>query len=614
MTGKIPGQRKISSEDSGGIKDAVKWPLDYRMQNPAKERYWSHSLYRGPEDKVVEVLYSKDQERSEVLAKMFLNEPVIGFDMEWIWNADKRTRLQENIGLIQIACEDKIALIHIGLHKGTTSKEIIAPSLRKLIENPAIAKTGVSILRADFHRLRKYFGLNPRGALELSHLHSLVNFTGKASSLTKKLVALAAQVQEHLGLPLSKGPVRTSNWSRALNPNQITYAAADAYAGFMLFHCMNAKRMAMDPTPPLPIFADSYPKIGHRGGICLHPLEEGGEAIMAEAFFNIPAEDEKADDKPDIENPANPEPLNILKQTKKPLTKAKVQAVSLDAVSKVLYDRLSENRKALAMEQNVKPYMIASNATLEGLAHRRPLTQDELLEVKGIGERKQAAYGAEWLTVITQFLSSEEATVATIQEPKTPIPNPRRQKIQPDDMSGSSSPAFEAPVQRTPQLHTGISFGMALASLDAGNHGNLPTTGPETVSAASDSDDSSTFVTPPSRPVSERKRKRTEPQTEHRQPPPPPTKESPQPLSPQTKIFRNKMVAFSKLVARKMPSRSSDADPIVSEQTLDHIVTMPPRTIEDLQRIPGIEGFKKACEETGTDLLKNIVKFTPAKT
>lgn len=240
--------------------DRARWPLSFQMSSTG-HRFWSHTLYRGLQDQPIRVLYSRTKLESEEIAHEFLGEKVIGFDMEWPWetNTTADSPLQQRIGLIQIACEDKIALFHIGLHSGSTAKDLLAPALRNIIEDPAIAKCGVAVHSADFARLRQWFGLKPRGALELSHLHNLVSFGGSnPAECTTKLKNLSAQVEEHLGLPLYKGKVRNSNWSQPLNEDQKNYAAADAYAGFMLFHCMNAKRMAMVPTPPLPVYAETY--------------------------------------------------------------------------------------------------------------------------------------------------------------------------------------------------------------------------------------------------------------------------------------------------------------------------------------------------------------------
>jgi ribonuclease D len=152
--------------------------------------------------------------------------------MEWPWNDWKRNDLQNKIGLIQIASGSKIALFHIGLHPGKTTQDIISPTLRRLLEDPAIGKVGVNVLKADFSRLSRFFGLKPKGAIESSHLYRLVKHGQRKPELVSvKLVSLAHQVEDQLGLPLYKGDVRTSNWSKPLSKDQINYAAGDAYAG-----------------------------------------------------------------------------------------------------------------------------------------------------------------------------------------------------------------------------------------------------------------------------------------------------------------------------------------------------------------------------------------------
>jgi hypothetical protein len=61
-----------------------------------------------------------------------------------------------------------------------------------------------------------------------------------------------------------------------------------------------------------------------------------------------------------------------------------------------------------------------------------------------------------------------------------------------------------------------------------------------------------------------------------------------------------------------MPKRPVNAPPIVSERTLSLIVIRAPKTMEELERIPGIDALILACQQTGTDLLKNVVKFAGA--
>lgn len=276
--------------------DRARWPLSFQM-SPTGHSSWSHTLYRGRQDQPVRVLYSRTKLESEEIAHEFLGEKVIGFDMEWPWEKTTagHTRLQQRIGLIQIACEDKIALFHIGLHSGSTAKDLLAPALRSIIEDPAIAKCGVAVHSADFTRIQQWFGLKPRGAFELSHLHNLVSFgASNPAECTTKLTSLSAQVEEHLGLPLHKGKVRTSNWSQPLNKDQVNYAASDAYAGFMLFHCMNAKRTDMDPTPPMPVYAETYgdtpPGRALRPPLQLMPTHGDTKPTSVLDFYKVPRE------------------------------------------------------------------------------------------------------------------------------------------------------------------------------------------------------------------------------------------------------------------------------------------------------------------------------------
>lgn len=90
------------------------------------------------------------------------------------------------------------------------------------------------------------------------------------------------------------------------------------------------------------------------------------------------------------------------------VTKAKDPDERLDTASQALFAQLSERRKNLAKEHGLPAYRIASNIVLEGLARRRPLTNEELLEVKGLGVKLRDKYGAEWLEVIALFMSAND--------------------------------------------------------------------------------------------------------------------------------------------------------------------------------------------------------------
>jgi ATP-dependent DNA helicase RecQ len=68
-----------------------------------------------------------------------------------------------------------------------------------------------------------------------------------------------------------------------------------------------------------------------------------------------------------------------------------------------LWEALRARRRALAQEQNVPPYVIFHDATLAEIARRKPKSLDAFLEIPGIGERKLARYGQDFMAVIAEF-------------------------------------------------------------------------------------------------------------------------------------------------------------------------------------------------------------------
>ncbi|CAE7177921.1 hypothetical protein CFE70_005773 [Pyrenophora teres f. teres 0-1] len=222
--------------------------------------YWSAKLYQGPDGEQLQTHYCKTFDVAERVAQYFLREKVVGFDIEWKPRGNPHS-IKQNASLVQLACENRIALFHLALFPGRKVEKLMPPSLRAVLESLDIYKVGVAI-KGDFTRLEKYLGIQPQGVFELSRLHNLVEWHDvDPSKISKKLVGLAAQVHQHLQLPLYKGEqldddpeetasVRESDWSLPLSLEQIHYAAADAYAGYRLYYMLEWKRTRLRPTPP----------------------------------------------------------------------------------------------------------------------------------------------------------------------------------------------------------------------------------------------------------------------------------------------------------------------------------------------------------------------------
>lgn len=65
-----------------------------------------------------------------------------------------------------------------------------------------------------------------------------------------------------------------------------------------------------------------------------------------------------------------------------------------------LFEQLRALRREIARDEGVPPYVVFSDATLREMARLRPRDEAELLDVKGVGEKKLARYGRRFLAAI----------------------------------------------------------------------------------------------------------------------------------------------------------------------------------------------------------------------
>lgn len=198
-------------------------PSELKAKKVATPHFWSHNLHRGPDGRKLIVNYCRSLATTEEVAQHFLKSKVIGFDLEWKAQASALDGIQNNLSLIQLANEERIALFQIAMFKPARNlQDLVSPSLKRVLESPEITKVGVSI-KGDSTRLRKYLGVEARSIFELSHLFKLVKYgLTDPKRVNKRAVNLSEQIEEHFGLPLEKvDDVRCGDWTRALNYRQV---------------------------------------------------------------------------------------------------------------------------------------------------------------------------------------------------------------------------------------------------------------------------------------------------------------------------------------------------------------------------------------------------------
>lgn len=65
-----------------------------------------------------------------------------------------------------------------------------------------------------------------------------------------------------------------------------------------------------------------------------------------------------------------------------------------------LFLQLRQLRKSIATEENLPPYAVFNDATLQEMALQRPSSEQALLAISGIGQRKLARFGQRFLHLI----------------------------------------------------------------------------------------------------------------------------------------------------------------------------------------------------------------------
>ena len=124
-------------------------------------------------------------------------------------------------------------------------------------------------------------------------------------------------------------------------------------------------------------------------------------AVLAVVFITIPYYNHKKE---------------MLKQTAdsaKKLSRKPSQTENLSEKGQKLFEELRKLRYELARKRGIPPYMVFSDKTLRDMCIRLPLTEEELLDVNGMGEKKLEQYGGSFLEKIKTVTGGDRETWGT---------------------------------------------------------------------------------------------------------------------------------------------------------------------------------------------------------
>ncbi|KAK8065603.1 hypothetical protein PG997_012350 [Apiospora hydei] len=150
---------------------ALKWRVSEPLFRAAKsaapgtpESFWSYKMYRGPgkdgSEQPVKVHYCKSRHTTDrVCEQYFMNEKVLGFDLEWVAESTRLQGPRRNVSLIQLASPSRIALFHVACFP--KEDNLVSPMFKKIMEDSNITKVGVWI-KGDATRLRTHLGIDSK--------------------------------------------------------------------------------------------------------------------------------------------------------------------------------------------------------------------------------------------------------------------------------------------------------------------------------------------------------------------------------------------------------------------------------------------------------------------
>jgi len=99
--------------------------------------------------------------------------------------------------------------------------------------------------------------------------------------------------------------------------------------------------------------------------------------------------------------------LAVAEKTKKTTT------VSAKPKSNDLFETLRQLRLSISREEGIPAYQIFNDASLKEMAQARPMTDEEFLQISGVGRKKMQDYGHDFISAIIKFQKDKKAKTSS---------------------------------------------------------------------------------------------------------------------------------------------------------------------------------------------------------
>lgn len=116
----------------------------------------------------------------------------------------------------------------------------------------------------------------------------------------------------------------------------------------------------------------------------------------------------------------NKEEVKLIKPAVTVVAKSKATPYEAIPFNMTLFNTLRELRRKLALEQNLPPYIIFSDASLKEMATYYPRSKDEFSQIKGVGAQKLNQYWQIFTKEIDLYCNPEQYKTAKLQQKPLP--------------------------------------------------------------------------------------------------------------------------------------------------------------------------------------------------
>ena len=103
----------------------------------------------------------------------------------------------------------------------------------------------------------------------------------------------------------------------------------------------------------------------------------------------------------------NPVKIELLKIERKEIEVVKKRIGDLN-FDKELFERLRSVRKDIANLEDVPPFVVFGDVSLQEMAYYFPVSEESFLRIKGVGENKLKVYGVEFMEIIREFAENRD--------------------------------------------------------------------------------------------------------------------------------------------------------------------------------------------------------------